>query len=68
MGEDKKPSMTGDVIVTLALGADPLAPAQEGAAGPGGPGGPGGQGFPGGQGPGGRRSGSGGGLSAGRPD
>jgi hypothetical protein len=68
VGEDKKPSLTGDLIVTLALGADPLAPAQEAAAGPGGPGGPGGQGFPGGQGPGGRRSGSGGGLSAGRPD
>lgn len=73
VGEDQKPSTTGDWIVPLALGANPLAAAQEGgSAGPGGPGGPGGgypgaPGIPGGPGgPGGRRGG--GGLSAGRPD
>ncbi len=73
MGEDMKPSTTGDWIVPLAFGADPLAPAQQGGAAAGGPAGfPGGQGggpgFPGGPGaPGGRRGGSGG-PAPGRPD
>ena len=77
VGEDQKASATGDWIVPLALGANPLAAAaaQEGGASPGGPGGgfPGGPGAPGGAGapgggPGGRRGGSSGGVSASRPD
>lgn len=76
VGEDQKPSPTGDWIVPLALGANPLAAAaaQESEAGPGGQGGfpggyPGGPGAPGGVGgPGGRRGGGSGGVSASRPD
>lgn len=76
VGEDMKPSTTGDWIVPLAFGADPLAPAQQGGAAAGAEGGPGGfpggqgggPGFPGGPGaPGGRRGGSGG-PAPGRPD
>lgn len=82
VGEDQKPSPTGDWIVPLALGANPLAAAaQDGGASPGGPGGfpggfPGGPGAPGAVGapgggpggPGGRRGGGSGGVSASRPD
>jgi hypothetical protein len=44
IGEDQKPSAKGDIIVTLALGGNPLgAPGEGGAAGAGAPGGFGGQ-------------------------